>query len=212
MNSSFQMNFLMSGSRFAIALILSCVLHGGLIVAGVFQSRLGYLGERSEDIYQVSDVVENLSGVDGEKLENQLKQKTGRYVNRMDFILLDKNTIDLAYHNTEIIASQIREDAKRQEQRTVPVSKNPALKPKLIFYDPVPYPTEAAGAVGTVIVCILVGYNGRPEYTSLAESSGNRFLDAAAVEHCIGWRFIPARDSQGRIVRCLLYVPVKVKP
>ena len=100
----------------------------------------------------------------------------------------------------------------KKEGKNVPISKNPATKPKLIKHSPVPYPAEANGVTGTVTVCFLVGYNGAPEYTSTAESSGNRFLDAAAVEHCISWRFTPARDSKGRLVRCLVYIPVTIKP
>ncbi|GEM_PF-1219267 len=201
-----------SGQRFVLALILSFLLHGGLFAAGVFQSRMGWLGEREDTIYQVSDVLEDLVETAAEHPDTPLKQQKKRHVSQMKFILLDKNTLDRLDYNTATIAGQIQEEKSRQEKNTIPVSKNPSLKPKIISYSPVPYPTDAEGAVGTVVVCILVGYDGRPEYTSLTESSGNRFLDAAAVEHCIGWRFTPARDGKGRIVRCLLYIPVRVTP
>lgn len=202
----------MSGQRFALALILSSLLHGGLFAAGVFQSRMGWIGETDDAIYQVSDVIEDLVGVASEQPEKRLKQQQNRYISQVKFILLDKSTLDFLNQNTAIIASRIKEEKNRQAKNTIPVSKNPSLKPKIISYSPIPYPKEAGGAVGTVRVCILVGYDGRPEYTSLAESSGNRFLDAAAIEHCIKWRFTPARDSKGRIVRCLLYIPVTVRP
>lgn len=105
------------------------------------------------------------------------------------------------------------EDERLKAQRkTIPVVKNPATKPKLLFRIPVAYPEEAGGKTGTIIVCFLVGYDGVPEYTSTAESSGNRFLDSAALDSCIKWRFAPARDDKGRLVRCLVYIPVTVKP
>ena len=51
-----------------------------------------------------------------------------------------------------------------------------------------------------------------PEYVSTAASSGNPFLDGAALEECIKWRFSPAQDVEGNDVRCIIYIPVDVKP
>lgn len=198
--------------RFKISLLISILLHGSLLVAGILYPPVAPASLRAEDIYEVSDTAEELAVSLENYAETSPDQKKKRRATQIRFFLLDAETLPTLSGRTEQVARQIREEKSKRENTIIPVVKNPAEKPRLISYTPIPYPAEGGGAAGTVVVCILVGYEGRPEYTSLAESSGNRFLDAAAVERCITWRFTPARDSKGRIVRCLVYIPITIKP
>ena len=99
-----------------------------------------------------------------------------------------------------------------KKPKIAPIVREPLVKPKLLRHAPVPYPAKAGGQAGRVIVCILVGADGVPEYVSTAASSGNPFLDGAALEECIKWRFSPAQDMEGNDVRCIIYIPVDIKP
>ena len=198
--------------RFLAAFLISFVLHVAVLSGSMLYARRGPSGEKSDEIYEMSYGVEGLVETPQEAKERQVSQNKKKYVSQISLVLLDRDELKKMNLNTQKIATQIRDEKLKKEGKNVPVSKNPATKPKLIKHSPVPYPAEANGAVGTVVVCFLVGYDGRPEYASTAYSSGNRFLDAAAVEHCITWRFTPARDAKGRLVRCLVYIPVTVRP
>lgn len=198
--------------RFLAAFLISFVLHGAVLSGSLLYASRYPLGETSDEIYEASDVVEGLAEKLPEKVERQNSQRSKKYVSSITLVILDRDQVKKVDTRTRHVASQIQDEKLKKEGKSVPISKNPATKPKLVSFSPVPYPAEANGAAGTVIVCFLVSYDGRPEYASTAESSGNRFLDAAAVEHCISWRFTPARDDKGRLVRCLVYIPVTVKP
>ena len=198
--------------RFLAAFLISFILHGAVLSGSMLYASHYPLGETSDEIYEASDVVEGLAEKPLEKVERQISQKSRKYVSSITLVILDRDQVKKVDTRTRHVASQIQDEKLKKEGKSVPISKNPATKPKLVSFSPVPYPSEANGAAGTVIVCFLVSYDGRPEYASTAESSGNRFLDAAAVEHCISWRFTPARDDKGRLVRCLVYIPVTVKP
>lgn len=198
--------------RFLAAFLISFVLHGAVLSGSLLYASRYPLGETSDEIYEASDVVEGLAEKLPEKVERKNGQRSKKYVSSITLVILDRDQVKKVDSRTRHVASQIQDEKLKKEGKSVPISKNPATKPKLVSFSPVPYPSEANGAAGTVIVCFLVSYDGRPEYASTAESSGNRFLDAAAVEHCISWRFTPARDDKGRLVRCLVYIPVTVKP
>ena len=198
--------------RFLAAFLISFVLHGAVLSGSLLYASRYPLGETSDEIYEASDVVEGLTEKLPEKVERKNSQRSKKYVSSITLVILDRDQVKKVDSRTRHVASQIQDEKLKKEGKSVPISKNPATKPKLVSFSPVPYPSEANGAAGTVIVCFLVSYDGRPEYASTAESSGNRFLDAAAVEHCISWRFTPARDDKGRLVRCLVYIPVTVKP
>ena len=198
--------------RFLVAFLISFILHGAALSGSMLYASRYPLGETSDEIYEASDVVEGLEVKPLEKVERQNGQRNKKYVSSITLVILDRDQVKKVDSRTRHIASRIQDEKLKKEGKSVPISKNPATKPKLVSFSPVPYPAEANGAAGTVIVCFLVSYDGRPEYASTAESSGNRFLDAAAVEHCITWRFTPARDDKGRLVRCLVYIPVTVRP
>lgn len=74
------------------------------------------------------------------------------------------------------------------------------------------YPPAALrqGIEGRVLVRVLVDANGQPAAVELAESSGSRLLDDAALETLRRWRFQPARRN-GVAVAQEVRVPINFK-
>ena len=56
-------------------------------------------------------------------------------------------------------------------------------------------------------VRVEVGPDGRPSQVTVAQASGSRLLDRAAVDAVRRWRFHPAQH-QGRAIRAWALVPV----
>lgn len=75
------------------------------------------------------------------------------------------------------------------------------------------YPTRALrrGDSGTVRVRVEVGPDGRPAQVSVAQASGSRDLDRAAVDAVRRWRFHPARRD-GQAVAGTVIVPISFTP
>ena len=75
------------------------------------------------------------------------------------------------------------------------------------------YPREALNRNigGIVRVQVVVSPDGRVERMELAESSGDRFLDRAAMEAVRRWRFIPATRN-GQPVTASIIVPLEFNP
>ncbi len=75
------------------------------------------------------------------------------------------------------------------------------------------YPREALNRNigGIVRVQVVVGPDGSVERMELAESSGDRFLDRAAMEAVRRWRFIPATRN-GQPVTASIIVPLEFNP
>lgn len=194
---------------FAVSLVLHLLLLGG---AWLFSNKTMF-EETSDEIYEASDVIADFAQeLDEIKLED-VQKVARRHVTQIEIFPIDNNSLlNKLWGRSRVIARQVDDERLKAQRKTIPVVKNPATKPKLLYRTPVFYPDEAGGEVGTIVVCFLVGYDGIPEYTSTAQSSGNRFLDSAALDSCIKWRFAPAKDTQGRLVRCLVYIPVTVKP
>lgn len=72
-----------------------------------------------------------------------------------------------------------------------------------------PYPAEAAGFEGRVVLYVVIGADGRPESVTIHESSGSAALDHAALRTVRdAWRFRPAYRA-GVAVRYATYVPVR---
>lgn len=198
--------------RMLFAVIFSLISHCGILVCAKIVSNPTLLATTSEEIYEASDVMfDYVSNVD-EKTAQHVRQIAKHHVTQIEFVLVDGSIVDKLLGNSKVIAREVEDERLKAAKKTIPVVKNPSVKPRLIYQTPIPYPTEAGGKAGVVVICFLVGYDGVPEYTSTAESSGNRFLDGAAVDACFNWRFSPAKDSKGRLVRCLVYIPVTVKP
>lgn len=198
-------------NRFLIAFAFSVLLHGALLGGSYLSSRAGLLQETSDDIYAINDEIGNFIPEETAAVEEPNHVSVKNLPVNIKFVLISAAEAKDLEGKTDRVSVEIQKEQFEQKRKTIPVVKNPAVKPKLVRYTPVPYPAEAGGASGTVLVVILVGYDGRPEYASIAGSSGNRYLDAAAVEHCIDWQFTPARDANGRLVRCLVYIPIQLK-
>lgn len=75
------------------------------------------------------------------------------------------------------------------------------------------YPFRALrrGESGTVRVRVEVGPDGRPSEVSVAQASGSRLLDRAAVDAVRRWRFQPARRD-GEAVTGTVIVPISFSP
>jgi protein TonB len=75
------------------------------------------------------------------------------------------------------------------------------------------YPREALrrGIGGTVRVRVTVGPTGGVERLDLAQASGNRELDRAALETVRRWRFRPA-TRDGQPVSAEVVVPLEFDP
>lgn len=84
----------------------------------------------------------------------------------------------------------------------VPISRPPPV-----------YPREALrrGVGGIVRVEVSVAADGSVERLDMAESSGNRFLDRAAMEAVRRWRFSPAMRN-GQPVSATVVVPIEFNP
>ena len=75
------------------------------------------------------------------------------------------------------------------------------------------YPSEALrrNETGTVVLQVQVDAQGQPVSVEVAQRSGSRDLDRAAVEAVSRWRFSPARDAAGKPVAGTLSVPIDFK-
>ncbi len=85
--------------------------------------------------------------------------------------------------------------------------------PTPVSRTPPNYPREALqrGVGGTVRVQATVSADGSVERMELAESSGNRFLDRAAMEAVRRWRFEPAMRN-GQPVSATVTIPIEFNP
>ena len=75
------------------------------------------------------------------------------------------------------------------------------------------YPREALrrGVGGTVRVKATVAPDGSVERMEVAETSGNRFLDRAAMEAVRRWRFTPAMRN-GQPMSAAVVIPIDFTP
>lgn len=75
-----------------------------------------------------------------------------------------------------------------------------------------PYPKAAfrVGAEGSVEVTVEVNPDGSVSTVSLAQSSGNEWLDQSALDSVKGWRFRSARKD-GVLIRTVVRVPITFK-
>ena len=187
--------------RISIAVIISLVVHLGVIYIGHVNGQKKFI---SGEVYETMAEIQAVNYV-GE-ISNVRKYHSSDYWNYSPMKLyVLKDDLKIKKIKTDIFDPQTLKKPK-----IAPVVREPMVKPKLIKLSPIPYPAKAGGQNGRVIVCILVGVDGVPEYASTAGSSGNPFLDGAALEECIKWRFSPAEDAEGNYVRCLTYISVDV--
>ena len=83
-------------------------------------------------------------------------------------------------------------------------------RPYVTFSSKPPYPSEAKskGIQGTVNLRILINEKGRVDTAEVASSSGNAFLDNAALNNIYKWRFSPAKNGKGKAIPCYVNVPI----
>jgi TonB family protein len=188
------------------AIACSLIIH--LMVFFVVNSTATYGNNlQNSEIFETMDFIENVDLMQAKQEVSLVKQE---YDANFEMILCSEEQFKKVIINTEEIKIPNTENAIKNKLKAAIVNV-PAVPPKLLSGSPVPYPTSGDGSSGTVLVCVLVGVDGKPEYTSIAGSCGNHILDGAAIDHCINWRFNPARDARGKIVRCLIYIPVRVE-
>jgi protein TonB len=99
--------------------------------------------------------------------------------------------------------------ASHKEATRKPVIANRA--PSLMAGTAQPkYPPSAlrAGASGTVTLDMQVDPQGKPSQITIAQRSGNRDLDRAALKAASDWRFQPAMHN-GKAVAAAVKVPVE---
>lgn len=189
--------------RIAIALVCSLVCHLCLLMAGQIH---GQHRAVSDEVYETMLDI-SPADFDQEAVKSRIHNKKGFFaLAPLELYLLEDTPVKLKKIKLEEI-----DPSTLKKPKIAPIVREPMVKPRLLSHAPIPYPAKAGGATGRVIVCILVGSNGVPEYVSTAASSGNPFLDGAALEACIQWRFIPAQDGDGNDVRCIIYIPVDIK-
>ena len=70
-----------------------------------------------------------------------------------------------------------------------------------------PYAARRIGVEGRVVIGVAVGRDGFVANAAIAESSGHRLLDRAALEAVRDWRFIPAKRA-GQPVASTIAVPI----
>jgi protein TonB len=94
-----------------------------------------------------------------------------------------------------------------------PAVAGDSATPMPISRPPPTYPREALrrGVGGTVRVQATVSPDGSVERMDVAESSGNRYLDRAAMEAVRRWRFKPAMRN-GQPVSATVVIPIDFTP
>lgn len=91
-------------------------------------------------------------------------------------------------------------------------TRSPVTLPVARLRRPPAYPPELSeeGLQGEVILSFYVGEKGRPEDVRIERSSHPAFSkEVMAVVP--GWRFEPARDADGRVVRTQMRVPLSFR-
>lgn len=94
-----------------------------------------------------------------------------------------------------------------------PAMAGNSTSPVAISRPPPTYPREALrrGVGGTVRVQVTVSPDGSVDRMDVAQSSGNRYLDRAAMEAVRRWRFAPAMRN-GQPVSATVMIPVDFAP
>ena len=180
------------------------------LLSGAFFGETFLAWSSGGELYESFDMTEPVLVPQNNK--ELLLQDKITFFSGKDFEIILVEDIEESLSQIEQIEVPQLDNAIRNKPKNAPLVKVPAVKPKLQNMTTVPYPAYAGGQTGVVTVCIVVGTDGKPEYISTAASSGNPFIDGAVLEHCKGWRFLPARNEKNQKVRCLTYIAVEVKP
>ncbi|MCH8543843.1 MAG: energy transducer TonB [Alcanivorax sp.] len=84
--------------------------------------------------------------------------------------------------------------------------------PPQVRENPVSYPQQANGEMGTAMVQVMVLASGRTGDSVLVQSAGSDVLDRAALDSVREWRFAPARDTDGNPMDMAVVVSVVLRP
>ena len=91
--------------RFLVAFLVSFILHGAVLSGSMLYANQNPLGETSDEIYVMSDVVEGLAETPLERKERQISQKTKRYVSQVTLILLEGDVFKKVNTGTQKVAN-----------------------------------------------------------------------------------------------------------
>ena len=199
---------LSAGRKNFYAIGCSVVIH--VILIFVINNSAGYVyGSASSEVFETVDYIENVDmSLTKQKQMNNIGEDKQPYI-CLELMLYSEKQLRQELASVKQIKIPKIENVMKKERKSAIVNA-PAVLPKIINSCAVPYPDGCDGCRGTVLTCVLVGIDGKPEYVSIARSSGNPVLDGAAINCCINWQFSPAKDSRGNNVRCLIYIPVGV--
>lgn len=91
------------------------------------------------------------------------------------------------------------------------IATNPAVPPRVVRSVSPVYPESQrlTNVDGVVRLRLLIGTDGTVEDVTVMASSGSRPLDNAAVNACRRWKFTPAKNAAGQIVRCYWDLPIR---
>lgn len=190
----------------ACSLVFHLLLFGGAFFANDFAAM-----QAKGELYETLEYIEHAEVQVSDSHLNIINRTANLEERPFEIILCSPEELKLSLKKLEQIDAPRLKAEINDKPKIAPIVKAPVVKPRLLNRTAVPYPARAEGAEGVVTVCILVGIDGKPEYVSTAGSSGNPFLDGAALDHCIKWRFEPARNEKNQKVRCLVYIPIMVK-
>lgn len=84
--------------------------------------------------------------------------------------------------------------------------------PPQVRENPVSYPSQADGEIGTAMVQVMVLASGRTGDSVLVQSAGSDILDQAALNSVREWHFAPARDTEGNPMDMAVVVSVVLRP
>lgn len=86
----------------------------------------------------------------------------------------------------------------------------PVTPPRLLKMQKPKYPPEARRdeIEGIAYIKIIVNASGQVVSSMIVQSSGNSFLDNAALQAVYNWQFSPAKNTNGIPVACYITVPV----
>lgn len=190
------------------AIVCSLFIH--LLLFFVINASAKYAyGSVSSEVFETMDYIENADCTSTKLKQGHEINKEEPIYSYLEIVLCGEEQLKQDLVNVKQIKILKMENVMKGERKKAIVNA-PAVSPKLLERTIVPCPSGCDSRGGTVLVCVLVGIDGKPEYVSTAKSSGNPIIDGAAINSCINWRFRPAQDAQGNNVRCLIYIPVGV--
>ncbi|MDO4179096.1 MAG: energy transducer TonB [Phascolarctobacterium sp.] len=200
-----------SSKRNIYGFSFSAFFHLALILFIIYTPKFN-MTDRDGEIYETLDNIEVAGSNDPNTSKQSKKLDLAKLASPMELFLGDDKSFSKFMEKVDQVDLSKLDLQLENKPKVAPIVNAPAIKPVLISSKRIPYPKYGGGVSGIVTVCVLVGTDGKPEYVSTAGSSGHPMLDGAALDASINWVFTPAKDAKGKKVRCLIYIPVEVKP